>query len=92
MASFTQEKIVTKRVVIVTLNEMGYRIGESHHNARISQEVVDKLRDLHEDENIGYRRLAKMFGLSRSVVQKICNYERRAQTPDRWKRIVKEDA
>lgn len=77
-----------KRIVIVTVNELGYRIGASHHNARIPQEVVDQLRDLHEDESIGYRRLAKMFNLSRSVVQKICNYERRAQTPDRWKRVV----
>ena len=73
--------------MIVAVNEQGYRIGSSHHNARISDEIVDKLRDLHEEEEIGYRRLAKMFGLPRSVVQKICNYERRAQTPDRWKRV-----
>lgn len=77
-----------KKVVIIALNEQGYRIGVTHHNARIPQEIVDRMRDLHEDESIGYRRLAKMFGLSRSVVQKICTYERRAQTPDRWKRVV----
>lgn len=77
-----------RKVVIIAVNEQGYRIGPSHHNARIPQEVVDKMRDLHEDELIGYRRLAKMFNLSRSVVQKICTYERRAQTPDRWKRVV----
>ena len=76
--------------MIVAVNEHGHRIGSSHHNARISDEIVDQLRDLHEDHLIGYRRLAKMFGLPRSVVQKICNYERRAQTPDRWKKVVKE--
>jgi DNA invertase Pin-like site-specific DNA recombinase len=72
---------------VVAVNENGYRIGSSHHNARIPDDVVDKIRDLHEDEAIGYRRLAKMFNLTRSCVQKICNYERRAQTPDKWKTI-----
>lgn len=75
-------------MVIIALNEAGYRIGPSHHNARIPQEIVDRMRDLHEDEGYGYRRLARLFNLSRSVVQKICNYERRAQTPDKWKRLV----
>lgn len=77
--------------MIIAVNEQGYRIGSSHHNARIPQDVVDRMRDLHEDELIGYRRLAKMFGLSRSVVAKICKYERRAQTPDRWKRVVTDE-
>lgn len=77
-----------KRVVIIALNEQGYRIGISHHNARIPQEVVDQIRDLREDDGKTYEELGRMFGLSKSVVQKICNYERRAQTPDRWKRVV----
>lgn len=72
---------------VIAVNENGYRIGSSHHNATIPDEIIDKIRDLHEDENIGYRRLAKMFNLSRSVIQKICKYDRRAQTPDRWKTI-----
>jgi DNA invertase Pin-like site-specific DNA recombinase len=77
---------------VVAVNENGYRIGSSHHNARIPDDVVDKIRDLHEDEAIGYRRLAKMFNLTRSCVQKICNYERRAQTPDKWKTIREKDS
>ena len=77
--------------VIIALNENGYRIGSSHHNARIPDEIIDEIRDLHEEEGIGYRKLAKMFGLTRSCVQKICNYERRAQTPDRWKTVREED-
>jgi len=77
--------------MIVAVNEQGYRIGISHHNARIPDEIIDQIRDLHEDLGIGYRKLAKQFNLTRSAVQKICNYERRAQTPDRWKKIVKDD-
>jgi hypothetical protein len=76
---------------VIAVNENGYRIGASHHNARIPDSVIDQIRDLHEEQEIGYRRLAKMFNLPRSCVQKICNYERRAQTPDRWKTIREEN-
>ena len=85
------EQMKRRKVVIIAVNEQGYRIGSSHHNATISDEIVDKMRDLHEDDLIGYRRLAKMFNLPRSVVQKICNYERRAQTPNRWKKVIKDE-
>jgi len=81
-----------RKVVIIAVNEQGYRIGSSHHNCTISDEVVDKMRDLHEDQFIGYRRLAKMFNLPRSVVAKICKYERRAQTPNRWKKVIKDES
>lgn len=74
---------------IVAVNEQGYRIGSSHHNARLSDETVDQIRDMHEDMSFGYRKIAKLLGLSRHVVAKICRYERRAQTPDRWKRVKK---
>ena len=77
-----------KRVVIIAFNENGRRIGETHHNCRIPQAVVDQMRDLHEDQNVSYKELSKMFNLSLCVVAKICRYERRAQTPDRWKRVV----
>lgn len=75
-------------VVRVAINEAGYRIGESHHNSKISDEVVNRIRDLHEDQGIGYRRLARMFNLKKAFVQKVCNYAIRAQTPAGWKRIA----
>lgn len=74
----------------VAVNEQGYRIGSSHHNARLSDEVIDKIRDMHEDQEIGYRKLAKIFDIPLSTIKKICKYERRAQTPDRWKKIIDE--
>lgn len=77
--------------MIIAVNEYGYRIGMSHHNAKIPEEVVEKIRDLHEDQGVGYRKLAQMFGLTKSCVQKICNYERRAQTPMGYKTIRRED-
>ena len=75
------------KTMIVAVNELGYRIGSSHHNCTVSDEVIDKIRDLHEDDGMSYRQIAKALGLSKNFVAKVCRYERRAQTPDRWKRV-----
>ncbi len=78
---------MTEKRKYVAVNERGYRIGSTHHNSTIPDEVVNQIRDLHEEQRIGYRRLARMFKLSRGAVQKICNYSRRSQTPSGWRRI-----
>jgi hypothetical protein len=70
--------------VVVALNESGYRIGQSHHNAWIPDVIVDLIRCGHEDYGWGYVKLATMFVLSKNTVRKICTYERRAQTAERW--------
>ena len=75
------------RRVYVAVNENGRRIGGTHHNSTISDETVNRLRELHEEQGLGYRRLAKMFGLSRAAVQKICKYRLRQQLPSGWRRI-----
>lgn len=85
------EKKPEPKRLILSLNEYGYRIGMSHHNAKISDQMVDQIRTLHEEDGVGYRRLAKMFKLTKSCVQKICNYERRAQTPMGYKTIRTDD-
>ena len=73
--------------LLVAVNELGYRIGASHHNARIPDETIDQIRDMHEGQGISYDRLAVIFQLQKSCIQKICKYERRAQTPQRWKTV-----
>lgn len=70
---------------VIALNAAGMRIGETHHNATISDATVDQIRDLREDEGWTYARLAEHFGIGYSTIAKICTYERRAQTPERWK-------
>lgn len=75
------------RVVVVAYNELGHRVGETHHNARISDAIVDRIRELHEDEGYGYLAICKELNISLTAVRKICTYERRAQTPVRWKRL-----
>jgi DNA invertase Pin-like site-specific DNA recombinase len=79
------------KTMMVGVNDLGYRIGTSHHNCRVSDETIDKIRELHEDENKSYRQIAKLLGLSKDFVAKVCRYERRAQTPERWKRVKSND-
>ena len=71
----------------VAVNERGRRIGEPHHNALISDSLVDQMRARHEDDGLGYRKIAREFNVALTTVRKICRYERRAQTPERWKTI-----
>jgi transposase len=44
---------------------------------KIPDEIVEKIRDMHELNGLGYRKIAKMLDLSRHYVAKICRYERR---------------
>ena len=77
-----------RRYVILAYNDQGRRIGEQHHNARIPDAIVDRIRDRHEDDGLGYKALSFEFSLSVNTIRKICTYERRAQTPERWKRVA----
>lgn len=72
----------------LALNERSYRVGETHHRAKLTDIEVDKIRDLHEDDGLGYRTLARMFDVSKSTIRDICRYDTRAQTPTTW-RVVK---
>ena len=44
---------------------------------KIPDEIVETIRDMHEIEGLGYRKIAKLLELSRHYVAKICRYERR---------------
>lgn len=68
----------------LTLNERRYRIGESHHRAKLTDEQVDQMRELHEEQGVGYRTLAKQFNVSKRTVRDIVQYKTRAQTPEFW--------
>jgi transposase len=70
----------------LTLNDRRYRIGESHHRAKLTDEQVDQMRELHEEQGIGYRTLAKQFDVSKRTVRDIVHYKTRAQTPEFWVR------
>ena len=77
---------------LVAINERGFRIGDTHHNAKVPDEIVNRIRDLHEDQGIGYRKLARMFNLKRAFIQKVCKYRIRAQVASAWQRIDNAEA
>lgn len=69
---------------LVAVNEQGCRIGENHPRAKLSDATIDLIRELHEDKDKSYGYIAMKLNVSKSFVQMICTYRRRAQTPDRW--------
>lgn len=73
---------------LVAVNEMGRRVGETHHNSELSDHEVEQIRRLHED-GMSYPRIAEKFEISKSAVGKYCRYERRGQTPAFERSITK---
>lgn len=63
---------------VVRVNERGLRIGEDHHNAKLSDADVELMLLLRLD-GWGYRRLAAKFECSKRVVRDICAGKRRGQ-------------
>jgi DNA invertase Pin-like site-specific DNA recombinase len=51
--------------------------GESNPACRLTDDDVERMRDLHENHGIGYRRLARLFQCSKAQVRRICNYHQR---------------
>jgi len=58
----------------------GYRFGSDHPQAKLTEHAVELMRTLHEEyppshpRHLGYRRLARIFGVSKSTVRRICAY------------------
>ena len=80
---------VRPKTIVVGVTDTGHRCNEDHHNynGRITQVVVDALRELNEDYGIGYGCLSMMFGISRGYIAQICRYEKRVSYPTRYKTI-----
>ena len=80
---------VRPKTIVVGVTDTGHRCSEDHHNynGRITQVVVDALRELNEDYGIGYGCLSMMFGISRGYIAQICRYEKRVSYATRYKTI-----
>lgn len=76
---------------VVAVNENGARIGEDHPRAKLTDEQVDRIRDLREDYEMTYDQLAAMYSVPKTTIASICQYARRAQTPFGW-RTLKDEA
>lgn len=72
---------------IVSVNERGYLIGDSHHFAKITNEEAEKIRELRERYGMTYKALSEKFGIGESAISKICLYKRRWSTVIRFKKV-----
>lgn len=43
---------------------------------RLTVWQIDLMHELHEDYGVGYRRLSRFFGVSKTHARRICLYER----------------
>lgn len=76
----------------VALNHRGYRIGASHHNAKLTDDEIDTILFL-RDEGLSYAQIAAKWdepgrSISKSTVRKVCKGQIRAQLPDRYRTIT----
>lgn len=71
----------------VAVNDAGFRIGEDHQNAKLTDRDIDLIRHLHEKDGLSYNTLAEKFDVGKSTIAMICRYERRNQHPERFKKV-----
>jgi hypothetical protein len=70
----------------ISTNDRGYRIGEDHPNAKLTDSEVELVRQLHEGGMI-YADLAEKFEVSKWSISRICRYELRNQAPSKFRTI-----
>ena len=71
---------------LVGVNELGMRIGEDHHNAKLTDAEVEMIRTLH-GEGLSYKRIAEKFEIGKQTVADICKFRRRGQVAILWKEV-----
>lgn len=72
----------------VGLSEANIRCGQHHHRARISDALVETMRTMHEEDGLGYRRIARLLGLRVYTVRDIVSYRRRNVVPVAWVEVT----
>lgn len=76
----------------IGVNARGYRVGEDHQLAKLSDSEVELIRQLREDDSWTYALLAEKFEVSKQCIAYICQYKRRAERPARFKTVILEMA
>lgn len=72
----------------VAVNEKGYRIGQDHHQAKLTDAEIDLLLTLHHVDKWGYGRLAAKFEISKGMARKYCKGKCRSQTIAGFKMVL----
>lgn len=75
-----------KRITFA-VDENGNPLGEAHHNAKLTDEDVELIRDIYDEGLVGYKTLAKVFGVSKGTIYDIVNFRRRVTTPAGYRTV-----
>jgi len=70
--------------IIIALSERGRVIGESHPNAKLSNNEVESMRDDHEYNGLSTAQVANKYGQPFGTTKKILFYQSRAATAARF--------
>lgn len=65
-------------------NAEGYRVGESHHRAKLSNATVQRVHELHEQQGLGWRRISRLLKLNAHTVRDILRFHCRGQVAVQW--------
>lgn len=71
---------------LVGVNELGRRVGEDHHNAKLTDAEVQLMWGLRA-EGWGYARIAAKMEVSKSLIRYIVKGRVRCQVPVDFKRV-----
>lgn len=69
---------------LVGVNDQGFRVGQDHQRAKLSDRNVDQVLELFAD-GVQQRVIAEKMEVSLSLVKKICQRIRRVQRPVRYR-------
>lgn len=84
-------QMAKRRLTLVPVNARGYRIGEQHHRAKLSDHDIELIHEL-LDGGMTQRLVAQKFEVSRSSIRDIRNGRNRSQTSDAYRQTTKRAA
>lgn len=64
---------------MIRRNHTGHRVGQTHPKAKLTDQQIAEIRTLHRPyiRGLGYRALAKRYGVGESTIRDICTYRTR---------------
>jgi hypothetical protein len=73
--------------MLIAINEVGRRVGQSHPQAKLTDRDVELMLTLRTLNSVvwTYDALANKFEVSKSQVRNICLGRKRCQLPTDWK-------
>lgn len=79
------------QVAKIGVNAAGYRVGESHHRAKLSDADIDLVLYLRE-AGLSFREIAEKFDdgitVSKTTIRDVCSGRIRAQAPYAYRKGV----